>query len=165
MNQSGVERPEIGKLDRTDRLILHELQQDGSLTNVELAARVYVSSTACSRRRRRLEEAGFILGCYARVDSVRLGYAETVFVEVKLRADGHDNIVAFEEAVQRVEEVMECHAVAGHLDYLLRVVAHDTQHYERVHDVLGRLPGVDRVDSSFALRTAVRRTALPMGQA
>ena len=92
---------------------------------------------------------------------VRMGYTETLFVEVRLHADGHKDTVAFEEAVRSVEEVMDCHALAGHLDYLLRVVARDSQHYERIHDEVSRLPNVERVDSSLVLHPVVRRTAPP----
>ena len=149
------------ELGRTDRLLLFELQRDGSLTNEELAERVHVSRTACSRHRHALEEAGVILG-HAFVDSARVGCPETLFVTVTLHSDTHDDMAAFEEAVREIDEVMDCYAVAGHLDYLLRVVARDTPHYERIHDRLTRLPGVERMESSLVMHTAVRRTALPL---
>lgn len=88
-------------------------------------------------------------------------YSESVFVTIRLHADSHDDIAAFEEAVQGIDEVVECYAVAGQLDFLLHVVAQDTPHYERIRDRLARLPGIERLDSSFTMHTVVKRTTLP----
>lgn len=150
------------ELDRSDILLLRALQQDGRLTNQELSQHVHLSDTVCSRRRRALEKAGVILGYHALLDPVRVGYSESVFVTIKLHADSHDDIAAFEEAVQGIDEVMECYAVAGQLDFLLHVVAQDTPHYERIRDRLARLPGIERLDSALTMHTVVRRTTLPL---
>ena len=121
-----------------------------------------MSRTVCSRRRHALEKAGVILGYHAFVDSVRIGCPETLFVTVKLHSDTHDDMAAFEEAAWEVDEVMECHAIAGPWDWLLRVVARDTAHYQRIHDRLTGLHGVERVESFLVMHTAIRRTVLPM---
>ena len=113
MQTEWAEQAEVAKLNRADRLLLAELQRDGSLTNEELAGRVHMSRPACSRHRHALEEAGVILGYHALLDSARIGYPETVFVTVKLRSDTHDDMAAFEDAAREVDEVMECHAIAG----------------------------------------------------
>ena len=154
---------EIAEFYRADRQMLHELQLDGSLTHEEVAERIHLSSSNCSRRRHRLERDGVITGYVALVDPAKAGYPESVFLEIRLRSNSRDDIVAFEDAVQRIDEVMDYWALAGHLDYLLRVAVADNQHFQRVHDEkLSRLPGVEHLDTSIALRTVVRKTALPV---
>ena len=159
MRKKATENPQ---LDRADVLLLRALQEDASLTNEELAERVHLSSTACSRRRQALENAGVILGYRALLDAAHVGLPESVFVTIRLRSDSHDDIAAFEEAVQGINEVMECHALAGQLDFLLRVVAQDTPHYEGIRDQLARLPGIERVEGSIVMHTAFRRVILPI---
>ena len=159
MRKKATENPQ---LDRADVLLLRALQEDASLTNQELAERVHLSSTSCSRHRQALENAGVILGYHALLDAVRVGLPESLFVTVRLRSDSHDDIAAFEEAVQGIDEVMECHALAGQLDFLLRVVAQDTPHYEGIRDQLARLPGIERVEGSIVMHTAFRRVVLPI---
>lgn len=155
---------EVADFDRADRQMLRELQLDGSLTHEEVAERIHLSSSICSRRRHRLEREGIITGYVALVDPAKVGCSETIFVEIRLSTNSYDDIRAFEEAVRRVDEVMDCWEVAGHLDYLLRVVVADTKHFQRVRDEqLLQLPGVAHADTSFALRTVVRKTALPIG--
>lgn len=149
--------------DRTDRAILHELQTDGRLSNVNLAGRVNLSESACLRRVRRLEESGVILRYAALVDQARAGRPENVFVEITLDQQQQRNLRDFEAAVRRVPEVMECYLMAGDADYILRVVVADAADYERIHsEQLTRLPGVARVRSSFALRTVTKKTEIPL---
>lgn len=149
-------------LDRTDRQLLELLQDNGQLTNQALADRVSLSESACLRRVRRLEESGFIKGYVALVDQTRAGFPDNVFVRITLKSQGQDTLKAFETAAKALPEVMECYLMSGDSDYLLRVVVSDARDYERLHSrALTLLPGVDRVHSSFALRTVVRRTQVP----
>ena len=150
-------------LDRLDRGILHELQLDGRLSNTLLAERVNLSESACLRRVRRLEESGMLRGYVALVDQSGAGYPDNVFVRVTLESQQRDDLAAFERAAREVAEVMECYLMSGDADYLLRVIVNDARDYERIHSqYLTRLPGVDRVHSSFALRTVVKKTEVPI---
>jgi Lrp/AsnC family transcriptional regulator, leucine-responsive regulatory protein len=149
--------------DRIDRLILHELQLDGRLTNAALAATVSLSESACLRRVRRLEGAGLIRGYVGLVDQSSAGYPDNVFVRITLTSQQQDDLKRFESAVRKVPEVMECYLMSGDADYLLRVIVADARDYERVHSQnLTQLPGVDRVHSSFALRTVIKKTEIPV---
>jgi DNA-binding Lrp family transcriptional regulator len=149
--------------DRTDRAILHQLQLDGRLTNSALAQRVSLSESACLRRVRRLEREGLIRGYVGLVDQSLAGYPDNVFVRITLTSQQQDDLKRFEAAVRKVPEVMECYLMSGDADYLLRVIVADARDYERVHSQhLTQLPGVDRVHSSFALRTVIKKTELPV---
>jgi len=151
------------KLDRTDRTILAELQRDGRLTNRELAEKVHLSESACLRRVRSLEEAGVIDRYAALVSQSKVGLPGNVFVSITLNRQEQADLAAFEEAVRRVPEVMECYLMTGQQDYLLRVVVTDPADFERLHSQhLTRLPGVARVQSSFALRTVRKSAELPV---
>jgi Lrp/AsnC family leucine-responsive transcriptional regulator len=151
------------KLDRIDQALLVELQRDGRLTNRELAERIHLSESACLRRVRALEEAGVIDRYAALVNQSRVGLPGNVFVSITLNRQEQADLRAFEEAVRRVPEVMECYLMTGQQDYLLRVVVSDPADFERLHSQhLTRLPGVARVQSSFALRTVRKSTELPL---
>jgi DNA-binding Lrp family transcriptional regulator len=151
------------KLDRTDRLLLEVLQQDARITNAALAERVHLSESACLRRVRALESSGLIAGYGARIDQEKAGLPVNVFVHITLDRQDQTDLQAFESAVRRIPEVMECYLMSGDYDYLIRVVVADTADFERVHSQeLTRLPGVARVHSSFALRAVARLHALPI---
>jgi Lrp/AsnC family leucine-responsive transcriptional regulator len=150
-------------LDATDRRILNALQKDGRMTNAELAERANLSPSACHRRVQRLEAEGVIDRYVALLDARRLGWPTTVFVEITLSGQADELLDAFEAAVRRVPDVLECHLMAGSADYLLKVVAQDTDDFARIHrQYLARLPGVAQMHSSFALRTVLSTTALPV---
>lgn len=150
-------------LDRADRAILRELQNDGRLANTALAARVNLSESACLRRTRNLEESGLIRGYVGLVDQSRAGYPNNVLVQITLHSQQRDDLLAFEEAVRDVPEVMECYLMTGEADYMLRVIVRDARDYERIYSRhLTGLPGVNRVHSSFTLRTVVKKTELPV---
>ena len=150
-------------LDRTDRAILHELQTDGRISNVRLAERVNLSESACLRRVKLLEEAGVIGGYAMLISQAAVGLPGNVFVEIALNRQRREDQDAFEAALVRVPEVMECYLMSGEYDYLLRVVVADAADYERIHhEQLTSLPGVARVRSSFALRAVTKRTELPI---
>jgi len=150
-------------LDRHDRQILRELQRDGRLSNVELASRVNLSESATLRRVRALEDAGLIERYAALLGAAKLGYPTNVFVNITLHRQDQADLQVFEEAVRKVPEVMECYLMTGVSDYLLRVLCKDAADFERLHSQhLTRLPGVARVQSSFALRVVRRSTELPI---
>ncbi len=150
-------------LDDTDRAILDVLQRDGRISNVRLAEQVHLSESACLRRVRLLEEAGVISRYAARVDARSVGLPDNVFVSIALARQDQADLDAFERAVCDVPEVMECYLMTGEFDYLLRVVVADASDYERVHrGALTQLPGVARVQSSFALRLVQDAEALPL---
>jgi len=147
-------------LDATDRRILDVLQKQGRITNAELSERVHLSPSACHRRVQRLEAEGFIDRYVALLDARRLGRPTTVFVEITLQGQADDVLDAFEREVQKVPDVLECHLMAGTADYLLKIVAQDTEDFARIHRrYLARLPGVAQMHSSFALRTVFKTTA------
>ena len=151
------------KLDRYDKLILDALQKDGRISNVQLAARVNLSESACLRRVRALEDAGYIDRYVALVNQSRVGLGGNVLVHIGLHREEQSELAAFEAAVQDIPEVMECYLMTGEFDYLLRVVVADMADFERIHkDTLTRLPGVARVNSSFGIRTVQRKTELPL---
>ncbi|MDH4110690.1 MAG: Lrp/AsnC family transcriptional regulator [Gammaproteobacteria bacterium] len=151
------------KTDRFDRRILRALQQDGRISNVELASRVSLSESACLRRVRALEQAGYIERYVALLNQKRVGLPGTVFVHIALRREEQSELAAFEEAIQKVPEVMECYLMTGEFDYLLRLVVSDMADFERLHnEALTRLPGVARVNSSVAIRTVRKTTELPV---
>jgi len=151
------------KLDDYDRSILDELQQDGRVTNVQLASRVHLSESACLRRVRALENGGLIERYTAVIDQRRAGLPDNVFVSITLQRQDQTDLQAFEEAVRSVPEVMECYLMTGEFDYLLRVVVSDAADFERIHSrSLTCLPGVARVQSSFALRTVRKANVLPL---
>ncbi|OYU19428.1 MAG: AsnC family transcriptional regulator [Rhodobacteraceae bacterium PARR1] len=148
-------------LDATDRRILTVLQKDGRITNAELSERVNLSPSACHRRTQRLEEEGYISGYVALLDARRLGKPTVVFVEITLQGQADDLLDAFEREVAKVPDILECHLMAGTADYLLKIVAEDTEDFARIHrQHLSRLPGVRQMQSSFALRTVFKTTAL-----
>jgi Lrp/AsnC family leucine-responsive transcriptional regulator len=148
-------------LDETDRRILRVLQKQGRITNADLSEQVNLSPSACHRRVQRLEEDGFIAAFVALLDARKLGRPTTVYVEITLISQAEDVLDAFERAVARVPDLLECHLMAGSADYLLKIMVQDTEDFARIHrQHLSRLPGVRQMQSSFALRTVVKTTAL-----
>ena len=149
-------------LDRIDYMIIAALQQDGRLSNVKLAEQIGLSESACLRRVRTLEENSIILRYVALADPAAIGKPNNVFVRVTLEGQQREKLTHFEEAVSRVPEVMDCYLMSGDFDYLLRVIIKDNADYVRIHNELTGLAGVLRVQSSFALKTVVNKTELPL---
>ncbi|ETA50396.1 Lrp/AsnC family transcriptional regulator [Ponticoccus alexandrii] len=150
-------------LDETDRRILRVLQRRGRISNADLSGAVNLSASSCHRRVQRLEAEGYVRDYVALLDARRLGMPTTVFVEITLSAQADEVLEAFETAVARVPDVLECHLMAGTADYILKIVAADTEDFARIHrQYLTRLPGVAQMQSSFALRTVFKTTALPV---
>lgn len=134
---------ELKKLDRIDRKILVELQKDGRLSNVELAKRVGLSPTPCLERVKRLETDQFILGYTAQVDPNKVGAALLVFVEITLSKTSPEDFDEFSKAVQKLDEILECHLVSGSFDFLLKTrVANMAAYRELLGETLLRLPSV-----------------------
>ena len=157
-----MKRPQP-ELDATDRKILTALQREGRLSNADLADRINLSASACHRRVRRLEEAGVIRDYAALLEPRAVGRGATVFVEVTLSGQSEEILDAFEKAIARVPDVLECHLMAGASDYLIKVAARDSDDYARIHrQHLSVLPGVTRVRTSFALRTVLATTAMDL---
>lgn len=153
-NKCKNNRMKIQELDKTDKIILTELQKNSQQSINELAAKAGLSASSCHRRVKLLEEAGVITRYTATLDRTTLGLANEFFVEVSLSAQTEEAFEKFEKAVQRVPEILECHLMSGQFDYLLRVVASDAADYERIHrSRISRLPGIQRIQSSLALRT------------
>lgn len=151
------------ELDPTDRRILMVLQKHGRMSNADLSERINLSPSACHRRVQRLEADGIIRNYVAMLDPRKLGLPTTVFVEITLSGQSDEVLEAFETAVSRIPNVLECHLMAGTADYILKVVAEDTEDFARIHrQYLTRLPGVTQMQSSFALRTVFKTTALPV---
>jgi len=150
-------------LDTMDRRLLGVLQKRGRISNADLADAVNLSPSACHRRVQRLETDGYIKGYVALLDPRRMGVPTTVFVEITLTTQSDDVLDAFETAVTRIPDVLECHLTAGTADYILKLVVEDTEDFARIHrQYLTRLPGVSTMQSSFALRTVLQTTALPV---
>ncbi len=133
------------------------------MSNAELAEQIVLSPSACHRRVQRLETDGFIAGYVALVDPRKIGKPTTVFVEITLNGQSDELLDGFEKAVAKIPDVLECHLMAGSADYLLKLVVEDTEDFARIHrQYLARLPGVAQMQSSFALRTVVKTTALDL---
>lgn len=150
-------------LDDKDLRILAALQTSGRMSNAELSELAHLSPSACHRRVARMETAGVIRDYVALLEPRAVDRKTTVFVEVTLSGQADEVLAAFEKAVQTVPEVLECHLMAGKADYLLKVVAQDTEAFAALHrSRLATLPGVAQIQSSFALRTVFKTTALPL---
>jgi DNA-binding Lrp family transcriptional regulator len=144
------------KLDRINRMILSDLQANGRITNVELAANAGISPPPCLRRLRALEDEGFIRGYHADLEPTHLGYEAEFYALVGLESQALDRLQAFEDAVSAWDEVRECHMVRGGGDFLLRIVAHDTAHENGLTQRLTGTTDVARVTTFPVIRTAKR---------
>jgi Lrp/AsnC family transcriptional regulator, leucine-responsive regulatory protein len=150
-------------LDALDRAILRELQEDGRLTNVELAKRVRLSPSPCLRRVKALEDRGYIRGYTATLDRTLLGRGLHVFVLVSLTSQRQETLEAFERGIAALDDVLECHLIAGEADYLLVVAVEDLDAYQRFYtERLGELPGVASLKSMITMRAAKKTAALPV---
>jgi Lrp/AsnC family transcriptional regulator, leucine-responsive regulatory protein len=150
-------------LDPINRHILLKLQRDSRIAIADLAAAVGLSPSACHRRVKLLEEGGVIAGYAARLDRQALGLTMEFFVEVSLNSQSGSAFDAFETAVAGMDEILECHLMAGGTDYLLRVVAADLDDFERIHRKhLAKLPHISRLQSNLAIRTVRAMTGYPV---
>ncbi|HMA88392.1 MAG TPA: Lrp/AsnC family transcriptional regulator [Burkholderiales bacterium] len=151
------------RLDRIDRRILEQLQDDGRLSNQELAERVALSPSPCLRRVRGLERAGIIRGYAALLDALQVGLGLLAFVTVKLEKRGKMPVDQFTRAVQAWPEVIACFSMTGDMDYLMRVQVEDLEHYSRfIMEKLLKQPGVIDIRTNFVLERIKETTALPL---
>ena len=151
------------KLDKIDRQILSDLQDDGRMTNVDLARRAGISAPPCLRRVRTLEESGYIRGYHADVNAEMMGYGVIVFAFVGLQSQAEADLVAFEEQVQDWPLVRECFMLQGETDFLLKVVARDLESYNRfLTQQLTAFPNVSHVKSALGIRNSKRSFGVPI---
>jgi len=151
------------KLDVIDRKILGALQDNGRLSNVELAERVGLSPSPCLRRVRMLEDAGMITRYVALLDQKAVGLPVSVFISIKLERQQEDDLDRFEAEVRQYPEVLECYLMTGTRDYLLRVATRDLAAYERfLKTKLTRVENVASIESSFALKQVKYTNSLPL---
>lgn len=144
-------------LDATDRRIIRMLRADGRMSNADLAKAVGLSPSACLRRLRALEQGGVIRGYTALVDLPDESQTTIILVNISLERQTDDFMRRFEAAVRKTAEIKECYLMTGETDYSLKLEAQNLADYERLHnEVLARLPGVQRIQSSFAIRAIVR---------
>ena len=152
-------------LDSLDQRILTELQRDGGLSNQELAERIGLSPSPCSRRVKALEDAGVISRRAALLNKQLLGLSLTAVIQISMDRHTADRFETFEKKVRGYPEVQECHLITGsNADYLLKVVVPDMESYQHfLLDKITRIEGVSGVHSSFVMRTVVDTTQLPLG--
>jgi DNA-binding Lrp family transcriptional regulator len=151
------------KLDKTDWRILHELQQDGRITNVALAEKAGISPPPCLRRVRTLEEQGIISGYRAILDAEKLGFELTMFAMVGLHSQAEHDLVAFEEQVRQWPIVRECYMLSGEVDFILKCVASDLHTaQEFVIRDLTKASNVDSVKTTLTLRVSKYEPGVPM---
>ncbi|MDP1631849.1 MAG: Lrp/AsnC family transcriptional regulator [Caulobacter sp.] len=150
-------------MDATDHRLIRELQQDGRLTNQELAERVNLSPSPCLRRLRNLEAAGVITGYTALVDQKACGLPITAFIRIRLERHSEAAVKTFDEHIARIDEVLDCYLLAGGDDYLLRVIVASLEAYEafirrRIHAI----PGIASIDTSFAYGVVKQTRVFPV---
>lgn len=157
------EPPSWIKLDRTDWLILKELQADGRITNIELARRVGISAPPCLRRMRSLEKAGFVLGYHATLNPKLLGFDVEAYAMVRLSSQAEADLNAFETLTRSWDYVRECAMLSGDVDFILKCVAPDLQSFQNfiIRD-LTAAPNVDNVRTALTIRNVKSETGLPL---
>ena len=150
------------QLDNLDLKILHELQRDGSLSNVELARRVHLSPSPCLARVKALEAAR-VIDRYVAIDAAALGLGLSVFISISLRSQNKESLAEFERRIAEHDAVMECYLMTGDSDYLIRVAVADIGALEKfILNQLTPIPGIEKIRSSFALKQVRYKTALPL---
>lgn len=150
-------------LDSTDLLILQELQQDGHLTIKELSQKVHLSVSPVYERVRRLEREGFIKGYVAVLDAEKIDCGFVAFCYLKMKQHSHENAVQIMERVQDIPEIVECHNVSGDFDFLLRIYVKNMKQYQEfVMRILGDIPAIGSLNSSFVLGEVKNSHRLPL---
>jgi DNA-binding Lrp family transcriptional regulator len=150
-------------LDTIDRQIMALLQEDGRMTNVDLAERVGLTAPPCLRRVRALEERGAISGYHAQLNPEALGYTLTVFAMVSLKSQAETDLEAFEAHVARIPEVRECHMLNGEIDFILKIVATDLRSFQQMLTTqLTTAPNVESVKTSLTIRVSKALPGVPV---
>lgn len=148
------------KIDDTDRKILRELSRDGRISNLSLAERVGLSPSACLRRTQELERSGVIKGYRAVIDPAAVGKAFVAYVAVGLNNHSKASQEAFERAMARAQDVVECHNITGTVEYLLRVETADLASYKLFHtEILGVLPQLNSITSYIVMASPTDQRA------
>jgi len=151
------------RFDDIDMRILALLQEEGRMTNVDLAERVGLTAPPCLRRVRALEEQGAIKGYHATLDPSALGYNLTVFAMVSLRSQAESDLRAFEALAADIPEVRECHMLNGEIDFMLKIVATDLQAFQTLlTSKLTPAPNVEHVKTSLTIRTSKALPGVPV---
>jgi DNA-binding Lrp family transcriptional regulator len=151
------------RFDEIDMRILALLQENGRMTNVELAERVGLTAPPCLRRVRALEEQGAINGYHAALEPASLGYNLTVFAMVSLRSQAEADLKAFEALVADIPEVRECHMLNGEIDFILKIVSTDLQSFQTLlTSKLTPAPNVEHVKTSLTIRTSKAMPGVPV---
>lgn len=150
------------ELDAKDWAILEMLQRDASLSVQAIADKVGLSTNPCWRRIKLLEEAGVIRQRVALVDAAMLGFTTTVFVAIRTRRHDSEWLTAFDEAIAGIDEIIECHRMAGDIDYMLKLKVRDMADYDRIYQrLIRRIPDLADVTASFSMEEMKSTTALP----
>jgi len=153
-------------IDETDRIVLKSLQDEGRLTNVDLATRAGLTAPPTLRRVRALETAGIIRGYHADLNPEALGYSIMVFAMVSLKSQAESDLRAFEEHVAQLPPIRECHMLNGEIDFILKIVAHDLQEFQRFLTAhLTSAPNVEHVKTSLTIRTSKTLPGIPIDDA
>ncbi len=151
------------QIDNIDRKILRLLQIDSRKSVQEIGDNVGLSSSACHRRIKALEDSGIIEKYRAVLNARKLGFQMKFFIQISLISQGEEALIAFEKAVQNVPEVLECFLMAGNSDFLLQVICRDQEDFERLHKMLlTRLPSVAQVQSNLCIRALKEGGSLPV---
>lgn len=149
-------------MDAKDRQIIRALQRDGRMTNQDLAAEVNLSPSPCLRRLRNLEKSGAITGFYAEANPKTYGLPITVFVRIRLERHNAEDVQRFENQVQAIDEVLECHMLTGAADYQLRVVVADLEMYEAfIRQKIHTIGGIASIDTTYVYSTVKRTHVFP----
>ncbi len=150
-------------LDEIDLQILERLQNEGRITNVELATSVGLTAPPCLRRMRSLEDNGIITSYHAAVDPAKMGYTITVFAMVSLKSQAEEDLQAFESHIEDLPEVRECYMLNGEIDFILKVVAKDLQQFQKfLTSELTSAPNVASVKTSLTIRSAKNLPGVPI---
>lgn len=153
------------KLDRTDINILAHLQQNGRITNIDLAHAVALSPSPCLLRVKRLEEAGYVTSYNAHIDLAKLGETVSVFTEVTLNDHHREDFVKFEAAIRQIDEVIECHLISGGYDYLLKFITRGVSHYQSIMEqILERNIGVAKYFSYIVIKSPIQKLHYPLAK-
>lgn len=151
------------KLDKIDRQILTDLQDNGRMTNVDLARNADISAPPCLRRVRALEDAGLIRGYHADIDPTALGFTVTIFARVGLSSQADTDMREFEDLVTKWPLVRECYMIAGESDFILKIVAKDWESYQKfLTEDLSAAPKLDHIKSFLCVRTSKSVPGVPV---
>lgn len=151
------------KLDKIDLRILHDLQEDGRITNVELAKNAGISAPPCLRRVKALEDSGYIKGYHALLNPAMMGYNVTVFAMVSLDTQADSDLNEFKKWAENLDSIREVHMLSGEIDFLLKIVAHDWDDYQNfLTNQLTSAPHVSKVKSSLAVGTTKNKPGVPI---